>query len=100
MINKVNLTTEQLMMVRDEVDKKRKNKTVLFWIWLFLGGLGGHRFYMGNTGYAVAMFFFNWLTLGIWAIIDIFVAWKKVDEINDLIEEEAIVKVMALSKQA
>ncbi|WP_182006298.1 TM2 domain-containing protein [Priestia aryabhattai] len=100
MINKVNLTTEQLMMVRDEVDKKRKNKTVLFWIWFFLGGFGGHRFYMGNIGYAVAMLFFNWLTLGIWALIDIFVSWKKVDEINDLIEEEAIVKVMALSKQA
>ncbi|MFA1509937.1 TM2 domain-containing protein [Priestia aryabhattai] len=100
MINKVNLTTEQLMMVRDEVDRKMKNKTALFWIWFFLGGFGGHRFYMGNTGYAVAMLFFNWMTLGIWALIDIFVSWQKVDEINDRIEEEAIVKVMALSKQA
>ncbi|TPF18049.1 TM2 domain-containing protein [Priestia megaterium] len=100
MINKVNLTAEQLMMVRDEVDRKMKNKTALFWIWFFLGGLGGHRFYMGNTGYAVAMLFFNWMTLGIWALVDIFVSWKKVDEINDRIEEEAIVKVMALSKQA
>ncbi|MMZ67650.1 TM2 domain protein [compost metagenome] len=99
MINKVNLTTEQLMMVRDEVESKKKNKTTLFWIWFFLGGVGGHRFYLGNTGYALAMMF-TLGGLGVWALFDIFVAWKKADEINSRIEEDAIVKVKALTNQA
>jgi TM2 domain-containing membrane protein YozV len=97
MINKVDLSTEQLMMVRDEVDRKKKNKTMLFWMWFFLGAVGGHRFYLGNTGYAIAMLF-TLGGLGFWALFDIFLAWKKADEINNQIEEEAIVKVKALSK--
>src|SRR5574344_1566316 len=36
----------------------------------FLGGLGIHRFYVGKTGSGVAQLFFNWLTLGIWSLVD------------------------------
>ena len=37
---------------------------------LFLGGLGGHRFYTGKTGSGVAMLF-TCGGLGIWSIIDL-----------------------------
>lgn len=36
---------------------------------LFLGGLGGHRFYVGKTGTAILMIF-TCGGLGIWALID------------------------------
>ena len=56
-------------------------------LWIFLGGLGGHRFYNGKTGSAVAqllMSIFGWLLLaagiglallvplGIWVLVDAF----------------------------
>jgi hypothetical protein len=47
-----------------------KSRTVAAILGFFLGGIGIHRFYLGNIGMAVAMLFLGWLTLGIWPLID------------------------------
>ncbi len=65
-----------------------KSMGIAYVLWLFLDGLGGHRFYNGNTGSAVAqllMTIFGWLLLmvagvgmfllisvGIWVLVDAF----------------------------
>ncbi len=47
----------------------------------FLGGIGIDRFYLGYTGLGVAKLFLNWLTLGIWALIDfILIILRKVPD--------------------
>lgn len=47
-----------------------KSRTVASILGFFLGGLGVHRFYLGNIGMGVAMLLVGWLTFGIWPLID------------------------------
>lgn len=37
------LSGEQLAMVESEVTRKGKNKVLMYFLWFFTGGLGGHR---------------------------------------------------------
>lgn len=68
-------------------DANRKSVGVAYLLWFFLGSLGGHRFYTGKTGSAIAMLlltvlgfafsvvgvgFALLLAVGIWAIVDAF----------------------------
>ncbi len=68
-------------------ESNKKSVGLAFVFWFFLGGLGGHRFYLGRTGSAVAQLLlsiFGWLTvvvgfgllllvpLGIWLLVDAF----------------------------
>ena len=46
---KSNLTGEQLTIVESEMNKKAKNKVVLYLLWWFTGVFGGHRFYLGDN---------------------------------------------------
>ena len=68
-------------------DANRKSAGVAYLLWLFLGGFGAHRFYLGETGTAAAqliLFILGWLTLvvvvgffllgavGVWLLVDAF----------------------------
>lgn len=80
----VNLADGQLvrqMQAQSAYDDVKKSTGIAFAFWFFLGGLGGHRFYMGHTGIGVAML----LTLGglgFWSLIDGFFVAGAVREIN------------------
>lgn len=65
-----------------EYEAGRKKGVVAWLLWLFLGGLGGHRFYLGHTGYAVTMLLLNWATIGIWGLIDAFFINRNLRAIN------------------
>lgn len=68
-------------------DANRKSAGVAYLLWLFLGGFGGHRFYLGQIGTAVTqllLLVIGWATivlgigallliaLGIWVLVDAF----------------------------
>ncbi|PVM85814.1 NINE protein [Caulobacter endophyticus] len=68
-------------------EASKKSTGVTYLLWFLLGGLGGHRFYLGRTGSAVGQLvlnIFSWMTiwfglgfftlaaLGVWLIVDIF----------------------------
>jgi TM2 domain-containing membrane protein YozV len=63
-------------------DANRKSVGVAYLLWFFLGGFGAHRFYLGQTGTAVAQLlllllgwlplFAGWIVLGVWLFIDLF----------------------------
>jgi len=93
---KQNMSQNDLMILRSEMDKKEK-KTIAAWLlWFFLGGVGGHRYYLGDIGYAICMT----LTLGglgFWALIDAFFINKRLREKNEEIERQIMVD-MGLSK--
>ena len=74
----------QVMMA---YDAGKKSTGTAFLLWFFLGGFGGHRFYLGQTGAAIGMIALNllgWLTLififgffllgalGVWLLVDAF----------------------------
>lgn len=70
-----------------QYDANKKSVGVAYALWFFFGALGGHRFYLGRSGSAIAMLvifflslvltvvFIGWIGLfvvGIWALIDAF----------------------------
>lgn len=64
-----------------EYDNQKKSPGVAYALWFFLGVVGGHRFYAGDTGYALGLLF----TLGgfgVWALIDVFFIGKRIRTIN------------------
>ena len=69
-------------------DNEKKTPLTMWLLWFFLGGIGGHRFYLGDTGYALAMLFLNWLTLGIWALIDAFLISNRLTVVNSRKQRE------------
>lgn len=90
--NKQNLSSQELLILQSELDKKGKSKTPAWLLWLFTGGIGGHRYYMGDIGYAVAMT----LTLGglgVWSLIDAFLINGAIDKKNEEVERDAMVKL-------
>jgi TM2 domain-containing membrane protein YozV len=65
------LTERELLILRQEVEDRKKSTASTWLLWLFLGEFGAHRFYMGKIGTAIAML----LTLGgllIWWLVDAF----------------------------
>lgn len=68
-------------------DANKKSVGVAYLLWFFLGGLGGHRFYAGKTGTAIAILaltivggllafagvgLFLLAIAGIWVLVDAF----------------------------
>lgn len=67
---------------------QQKDVGVAYLLWFFLGGFGGHRFYIGRKGSAIGMIALNalgwltvwifglgvvfWAALGIWWLVDAF----------------------------
>ncbi|OOE12829.1 TM2 domain-containing protein [Fictibacillus arsenicus] len=97
-LQKQGMTSEELQLLSSEMSKKQKSSGTTWLLWLFTGGFGGHRFYLGKTGTAVAMLF-TFGGLGIWAFIDLFLINGMVKSTNEKIENEVLSEIR-LYKQA
>jgi TM2 domain-containing membrane protein YozV len=60
-----------------------KSKTTAYLLWLFLGWLSAHRFYLGKTGSGI-LYLFTGQLLGVGWIIDLFILGGMVDRYNAL----------------
>lgn len=95
---KRDLSSEQLAMVQSELDKKSKNKVVMYLLWFFTGGIGGHRYYLGDIGMGIAMT----LTLGclgLWSLIDVFFIGSRLETKTNKVEREIIENVRSMTSQ-
>lgn len=95
---KRDLTSEQLVMVQSEVDKKQKSKGIMYALWWFTGGVGGHRYYLGDIGYAIGMT----LTLGgfgLWALVDVFLIGKRLEQKTEELEYQTILQVKSMDNK-
>lgn len=62
----------------------RKDPTTALLLALFLGGIGGHKFYLGQVGLGVVYLLFSWTFIpGIVAFIEAFAIAGKVGEYNE-----------------
>lgn len=89
------LTAEQLQMVESELERRKKDKLIMYLLWFFTGGIGGHRYYLGDIGYAIGMT----LTLGglgLWTLIDVFLIGKRLEVKTAQLEREIIEKVKVM----
>lgn len=84
--NSTQNTTTDPMVARtaalQQYESNRKKGIVAWLLWLFLGVLGAHRFYLGNTGYAIAMLLLGWATFGLWPLIDGLFINGRIREVN------------------
>lgn len=75
-----------LQRAQMQYEDRKKSQPVMWLLWLFLGYLGAHRYYLGNTGYAIAMTF-TLGGLGFWALIDAFFINRAYARKNDEIRQ-------------
>ncbi|MCT4786923.1 TM2 domain-containing protein [Exiguobacterium aestuarii] len=104
------LTTEEMLFVNSEVEKRKPNLLVAYLLWFFLGGFGGHRFYFKKTGSAIGMLalmvislaltlvlvgFVGLFIVGVWTLVDAFLmpGWQQREVEN--IERETIAQLEA-----
>ena len=92
------MTDSQRMMFQSEIGKSRKNRTTALLITLFFGGLGGHRYYMGQVGMGILYTVFCWTFIpAIVAFIELFLIMGRVDRYNEQLSQEVATKVRMLA---
>ncbi len=96
LLAKQNLTTQDLQMLASEMDKRKKSTGTTWLLWFFLGGIGGHRYYLGKTGSAIAMTLTLGL-LGVWTLIDLFLISGMIKKANEQIEAEIIQQLQLMN---
>lgn len=78
--NRLKVLDDSKMALLLSTTLKKLTTALLFSI--FLGMVGGDRFYLGQTGLGFAKLFLSWLTLGIWPIVDLFLIMKATKQVN------------------
>lgn len=104
------LSTEQQILIEQRVANEAKSTGAAYLLWFFLGGLGGHRFYLGRTGSGIVMavlFILGWLTLalgvgmllliivGIWALIDAFLIPGMIQQQKEKVRQDLGYRALA-----
>ncbi|SDT44777.1 TM2 domain-containing protein [Actinoplanes derwentensis] len=59
----------------------KKDAPTAYLLWVLTGIIGGHRFYLGDTGRSIAMLF-TLGGLGLWTLADVFLIARRVEAVN------------------
>ncbi|MNO27384.1 TM2 domain protein [compost metagenome] len=99
MSRKSQLDSRELLLLESEVKNQGKNMVIAYVLWYFLGLFGGHRFYMGKTGSAVAQLILSLTAIGmlvtfVWWIVDAFLTHTWVKEHNLVLENRLIDQIL------
>lgn len=91
------LTESQRVMFISEMGKVRKDRSTALLLTLFLGGVGGHHFYMGRVALGVFYLLFCWSFIPlIIAFFELFTIMGQVDTHNEKEAEKLFQKVKAI----
>ncbi len=88
------LTDRELQVARLEIERRQKAAVVAWLLWLFLGGLGGHRYYLGPVWQGILMTV-TLGGLGFWALIDAFFIPRRLRAVNKAVEEAVVRDILA-----
>jgi TM2 domain-containing membrane protein YozV len=94
-LSKQDLTSHELQLLSSEMSHNEKSPVVAWMLWIFFGGFGGHRYYLGKIGTGIAMTF-TLGGLGFWTLIDLFLLSGLIREANEKIEREAIDRILMI----
>lgn len=92
------LTEKELLILRQEVDIRKKSAAATWLLWVFLGLFGAHRFYLGYIGTGIAMLF----TLGgliIWALVDAFLIPGMLRNNQLTVQKQVLEEIAAMRAQ-
>ena len=88
----------QRILFQAEMNKVRKSRSTAFLLTLFLGGIGAHHFYMGNTVVGVIYLLFFWTGIPlVMAFIELFLIQNTVDQYNEKMALEIAMRIEALN---
>lgn len=91
------LTEREILIMRQEVENRKKSTAATWLLWLFLGEFGAHRFYLGRIGTGIGML----LTFGgllVWWIVDIFLIPGMLRANQQKIQKEVLEEIGAMRK--
>jgi hypothetical protein len=71
----------RILRAESEYESVRKDPRAAYKIWLLLGLIGGHRFYLGDTTRSILMLF-TLGGLGVWFLLDGLVVGRRVRAVN------------------
>lgn len=71
----------RILRAESEYEAVKKDPRVAYGLWFAVGILGGHRFYLGDTGRSIAMLF-TLGGLGVWTLLDGFFVARRVRKVN------------------
>ncbi|WP_462382522.1 TM2 domain-containing protein [Pseudomonas sp. Marseille-QA0892] len=100
---------QQEMLIEQKVANARKSTGVAYLLWFLFGGLGGHRFYLGKTGTAIAILlitlvgcftFFPLIITGIWLLVDLFLIPGIIKDHSEQVRRDARLEVGAMAGAA
>lgn len=95
------LNDHERLLFQNEYLSVKKNPTTGVLLALFLGGIGGHHFYMGNVGPGALYVIFCWTFIPeIVSLIELFLMNDRVDRHNRAKAQEIFVKLKAIRAQA
>jgi len=102
---KSQLEAKELLLLESEVKNQGKSMLVAYILWYFLGIFGGHRFYLDKKGTAITMIILDITIIGlaatiIWHLIDAFMVYRYVKEINAEVESRILAQIMHKKNQS
>lgn len=99
------MNTNKELLVQAIVANSKKSGGVAWLMFLLLGGVGAHRFYLGKTGtgaiqlilfiFGVITFGIMFIPLAIWLFVDLFLINAMVRDHTNLVQQAARYEVMA-----
>ena len=105
---KSTLSERELAVLESEMRARSKSTLVAFLLWLVVGMLGGHRFYLNRRGVALLITFIIGVVLcvvlvgflvlfieGIFVLIDAFRLPRFVEQANAATEQQVITEILA-----
>ena len=85
--------TQNTFLAQSAYEDRKKSVGIGYLLWFFFGAIGGHRFYLKQTGTAVAMLVISPTLVGlivtaIWALVDAFLIPGMADRVNGEIKRD------------
>ena len=109
------MDTQQQILIEQRISNEKKSTGVAYLLWIFLGGFGAHRFYLGKVGSGVAqlILIMGGLLLstiligipmviagGIWLLIDLLLITGIISQDIQRIREKAVQEIRATSQKS
>lgn len=91
------LTDHERLLFQTEMTGRRKDTTVGVLLCLFLGGLGAHRFYLGQMGLGVLYILFCWTLIPPFlALVECFLMSGRISRHNTAVGVEIVTQLKAI----
>lgn len=92
------LSTAQLSLIEQRVANDGPSTAVAYLLWVFLGLVSAHRFYLGRAGTAILQILTYFILVGfLWLLIDGFVIPGMIREKKDQIRQRMTMELLANS---